>query len=134
MVMWKSLSRFRDAALLFLRVGLGVSFMIHGTPKLFGGPEMWEQLGASAGLPFAQMFFGFAGGFVEFLGGILLTLGLFFRPTTVLLVVTMIFAFWSHVRVGDPFVDYSHSMELAIVFLALFIIGPGRFSLDERTT
>lgn len=133
MVMWNSLSRFRDAALLFLRVGLGVSFMVHGTPKLFGGPEMWQSLGDAAGLPFAPMVFGFMGGLVEFVGGALLAFGLFFRPTTVLLVMTMGFAFWSHIRAGDPFIDYSHSMELAIVFLALFVIGPGRFSLDERT-
>lgn len=130
--MWKSLSRFRDYALLFLRIGLGLSFMVHGTPKLFGGPDMWETLGTSAGIPIAPMLFGFAGSVVEFVGGFMFALGVFFRPVALLLAVTMVFAFWSHILAGDPFVDYSHSMELGFVFLALVLIGPGRFSLDER--
>lgn len=35
----RSLDKYRDVGLLILRVGIGLMFMIHGFPKLFGGPE-----------------------------------------------------------------------------------------------
>jgi putative oxidoreductase len=33
------LDRYRDAGLLVLRIGIGVMFMLHGFPKVMGGPE-----------------------------------------------------------------------------------------------
>ena len=38
---WSFLDRYRDLGLLVMRVGLGLSFMAHGWPKLVGGPETW---------------------------------------------------------------------------------------------
>ena len=46
--MWKNLSNYRDAALLFLRVTLGCEFIyLHGWPKLAGGLAKWKVVGAA---------------------------------------------------------------------------------------
>ncbi|MGK7369264.1 MAG: DoxX family protein [Candidatus Halalkalibacterium sp. M3_1C_030] len=126
---------YRNIGLLILRVGLGIMMMLHGYPKLFGGPEMWGELGTatqSIGLDFAPIFFGFMASVTEFFGGLFLILGLFFRPSLVLLFVVMIVAAASHISAGDGFTDTSHSIELAIVFVSMLIIGPGEYSLDRK--
>ena len=125
----------RDFGLLLLRVGIGYTFMLHGLPKLRGGPEYWEQIGsavANLGLTLAPTFWGFMAGFAEFGGGFFLLLGLFFRPVTLLLLVTMSVATAMHLSQGDDFNTYSHALEAAILFMALFYIGPGRISLDDK--
>ena len=42
-----SCSKWRDSGLLILRIGLGIAFMVHGWPKLMGGPRFWEGLGGA---------------------------------------------------------------------------------------
>lgn len=127
--------QYRNIGLLILRVGLGVMFILHGYPKLFGGPEKWVEVGMAIqtmGINFAPMFFGFLAAVAEFFGGIFLVLGLFFRPTAGLLFMVMLVVTARHITEGDSFVSTSHSIELAIVFLALLFIGPGHHSLDNR--
>ena len=38
--------RTQDVGLLVVRVGLGVMFMVHGLPKLAGGPAAWTGVGS----------------------------------------------------------------------------------------
>ncbi|GEO03979.1 hypothetical protein AAE02nite_16430 [Adhaeribacter aerolatus] len=120
---------------LLLRLGIGISFMCHGWPKLAAGPELWEPLGGAMGIwgiHFAPVFWGFIGSLAEFAGGLLLALGLFFRPTCILLVIQMIVATSSHVSQGQSFSEYSHALEMAILFFCWLFIGPGKYSLDAR--
>ncbi|WP_035560420.1 DoxX family protein [Hymenobacter sp. IS2118] len=127
--------RFHDLGLLLLRVGLGVMFMVHGFPKLAGGPEAWASLGGvmgSVGLGFAPTFWGFLAALAEFGGGLLLAVGLWFRLACFGLLVTMIMATVMHLSKGDGFGGYAHALESAFVFLGLLLAGPGRYSLDER--
>ncbi|MBX9852100.1 MAG: DoxX family protein [Cytophagaceae bacterium] len=119
--------------LLILRIGIGLAFVMHGKPKIFGGPELWEKIGgvmSDFGLDFGLVFWGFMAAIAEFAGGILLALGLFFRPACVLLFLTMLVASLKHISAGDDFKKYTHALELAILLFGLYFIGPGKFSLD----
>ena len=130
-----TLDRYRDKGLLILRVGIGISFMFHGFPKLMGGPETWTYLGgalSAVGINFAPAFFGFLAAVSEFGGGLLLALGLLSRPACFFLFNTMAVATIMHITKGDPFMKYSHALESAILFASLMLIGPGKYSLDEK--
>lgn len=131
----KFLAKYRDAGLLVLRLGLGIMFLLHGLPKLTGGPKMWAGLGAAmgnVGIDFFPIFWGFMAAVTEGIGGLLLVLGVFYRPTCLLLCVVMIVATTKHLHAGDHFVNVaSRPLELAFVFFGLAFIGPGRFSIDK---
>lgn len=103
--------------------------MAHGWPKLAGGSATWTKVGAAmqhVGLDLAPTFFGFMAAVSEFFGGLLLALGVLFRPASALLLATMSVALTMHVRTGDPFTKWSHAAELGVVFLALLLTGPGK--------
>jgi len=68
----------------------------------------------------------------EAVGGLLLALGLLFRPACGALLATMIVATSMHLGKGDGLMGASHAIEAGIVFLGLLLIGPGRFALDAR--
>ena len=129
------LDKYKDIGLLILRIGIGGMFLFHGGPKIVGGPEKWEQLGMAMGnfgIHFLPVFWGFMASFAEFFGGIMIILGLFFRPACMLLTINMIVATSFHLNRGDSLSGASHAIEVGIVFLSLIFIGPGKYSLDER--
>ncbi|WP_242916797.1 DoxX family protein [Pontibacter liquoris] len=133
MAILRSRYRYQKLGILILRLGVGLAFILHGWPKLAGGQEHWEQIGKVmqvVGIDFAPAFWGFMAGFSEAVGGLLLVLGLFFRPACVLLLLTMLVAITNHIAGGDDFNGYSHALEAAILFLSLLFIGPGKYSLD----
>lgn len=127
------LAAYKNLGLLIARLGLGLSFVLHGYPKMFGGPERWEQLGGAmraVGVDFLPTFWGFMAAFAEFGGGILMILGFYFRPAVLLMAITMAVALSMHIGKGDSFAEYSHAMELGIVFICLLFVGPGKLSID----
>jgi putative oxidoreductase len=132
----KFLAKYRDAGLLFMRFGLGVIFVIHGLPKLTGGPATWRGIGqamGNIGIHQWPEFWGFLAAVTEGLGGVLLVLGAFFRPACLLLGFTMAMAtvqLMSDAKMRD-FKAYSHPLKMAVVFVGLAFIGPGRFSIDK---
>ena len=132
-----ALKKYKDFGLLILRLGIGGMFIFHGAPKMFGGPEIWERIGssmASFGIEFLPEFWGFMASFSEFVGGICIILGLFFRPVCILLTITMTVAAYRHISRGDGLRGAAHAIEDGFVFLSLFFIGPGKYSLDEWLT
>lgn len=131
---WKSLGKYRDFGLLLLRVGIGAMFVMHGLPKLMGGPDKWTQLGGAmqfVGISFMPVAWGLAAALSEFVGGVLLVLGLLFRPACLCLTLTMAVAASMHLGKGEGLMAASHAIELGILFAALLFIGPGRFSVDR---
>ena len=129
------LGKYKDLGLLILRVGIGAFLMTHGVPKLLAGPKMWEGLGGSMGMfgiHFLPTFWGFMAAAAEGIGGLLLVLGLFFRPATLLVLFTMFVAAYSHLSKGDPLSKAELSIVFGIAALSLFIMGPGRYSIDKK--
>jgi len=127
--------KYLDYGLLLLRVGIGIFYIFHGYPKLFGGPDKWETVGevfGTMGIGFLPVFWGFMAAVAETFGGIFLILGLFTRPAAGLLFITMFVATIFHISSGDPFTTIAHSGKMAVLFLSLIIIGPDRFSLDNK--
>ncbi|WP_443937136.1 DoxX family protein [Pedobacter sp. MW01-1-1] len=135
MAILDTLGKYRNTGLLLLRIGIGVMFIIHGFPKLAGGPTGWEGLGGSMkviGINFLPILWGFMAAVTETFGGFLLVLGLFFRPALILLVFTMIIASLVHFAKGDGLAGASHAIEMGIVFFSLIFIGPGKYSVDKK--
>lgn len=131
----KSKQKLLDSGLLLLRIGLGISIFFHGLPLIMGGVQTWNYVGASManfGITFAPAFWGFMAAFIETIGGLLLMLGLFFRPTMILLSINMLVALSSHLFAGDTYLVFGHSLDLFIVYFSLFFIGTGKYSLDAK--
>ena len=128
------LNKYKDAGILFLRIGIGFAFIFtHGYGKISGGPELWEKIGgsmANVGITFAPVFWGFMAAASEFIGGILILLGLLTRPAAAFMAFTMLMAFVQHASKLDPWARAIHPVELFSVFMCLLFIGAGKFSLD----
>lgn len=135
MALFSSLSKYHHTGLLILRLGIGAMMIWHGYPKLLGGHATWKGLGASMsafGMHDFPAFWGFMAAFAEAVGGLLFLLGFLFRPAVLLLMVTMGVAAMHHFNAGDGLKGASHAIELGVLFLAMFIIGPGKYSIDKH--
>ena len=117
---------------LVARVVVGWVFMWSGWGKLNNLPQMIENF-TGWGIPYPQIMTPFVSG-VEFIGGLLLLVGLFTRIAAVPLVIVMIVAIVS-AKLGD--ID---SLETLlgfeeVAYMALFgwlaVAGPGPLSLDH---
>ena len=123
------------AALLLVRLVMGVAFILHGWPKI-QNPMGWMNAMGGQGVPsFLQALAALA----EFGGGIALVLGLLTPIAAFGIVCQMLGALLLvHFPKGDPFVapaPGASSYELALVYLVMAVLlialGPGRWSLDS---
>ena len=115
-----------------LRVGTGLLFFMHGTPKLFGWFGGFG--GEPGGTAELMSLYGLAG-VLEVFGGLFILFGLFTRPVALVLALEMLIAYGkSHLPRG--LVPYENGGELALLYLFVFILlagwGAGPFSLDAR--
>ncbi|MCC6423282.1 MAG: DoxX family protein [Phycisphaerales bacterium] len=135
-MIWTGLSKHRELGLLLMRVGLGFMFLlVHGGPKMMGGPGLWEKVGQATshfGINFSPTAFGLAAALAESLGGILLILGFFFRPACVLLIIIMVTAATNHFAMGQGWSGASHAIEVGCALVGLLLVGPGKYSLDRK--
>lgn len=135
MPLFSKLGKYTSVGLLIIRLGIGAMMIVHGYPKLIGGPEKWSAIGgtmSNIGITQFPVFWGFMAAVTEAFGGLLLILGLAFRPACLFLLFTMIMAAVTHIVGGDGIAGASHPIELASLFLGLFIIGPGKYSVDKK--
>lgn len=116
-------------ALLLFRVAVGVLILTHGIPKLM-------KVASGTEIQFVDAFgLGMATTFVlamlsEFVGGILVILGLGTRLATIPLMITMLGAvFLAHG--ADPFSVKEKPLLFFVCFAFLCIVGSGRLSLDR---
>ena len=121
-------------ALFIIRVGFGVMYMIHGWPKITGGVDTWTWLGGNMsvlGLSFAPAFWGFMAAVAEFVGGLLLVLGVLTRPVAAMMLFTMLIATLMHVNAGDPINTVLHPLKGLVVFAGFLFSGAGKYSVDN---
>jgi putative oxidoreductase len=135
MAIFEKLGNYRNFGLLIIRVGLGIMFVYHGLPKLEGGVETWKGIGMAmknVGITFLPAVWGFLAATIETIGGVLLIIGLAFRPVCLLLVIHLIVAALFHLHKGDGWMGAAHAVEDAIMFAGLLFIGPGKYSVDKK--
>lgn len=128
-----------DFAQAVLRIALGSILWAHGMQKLFGAfggmgisgnAALFDKLGYNPG-----MFWGTLVGCTEFIGGILLVLGLFTRPAAFAVVIFMINGVYFTSKTGGFFWT-ARGSEFAILILVvafyLLIRGSGPWSIDRK--
>jgi putative oxidoreductase len=127
----QSLEKLKPLALLLLRVAVGVIFIYHGYPKLFGQTREAMQGFVHMGFP---GYFVYIAGVIEFFGGCLLIAGLFTRIAGLLLAGEMAVALWRvHRIILDPLAvhNYELPLMLAVGAFALASLGAGGVSFDQ---
>jgi putative oxidoreductase len=124
------LKKWEPVTLLLLRCGLGLVFIYHGYPKLFGSTERFVESFQAIGLP---GYFVYVAGVVEFFGGLAMALGLFTPVVGLILLLEMAVAMWKYnFNEGIYAVrEYELPLILGLASLALAATGPGIFSLDR---
>jgi putative oxidoreductase len=135
MALLASLGKYRNTGLFIIRLGLGIMIMLHGYPKLLGGPEKWEVIGGSMkhlGITFYPIIWGLMAALTETFGGFLILLGLAFRPVCLLLLFMMIVAASMKLQTSNNYMDASQAIEVGFVFFGLAFIGPGKYSIDKK--
>ncbi|WP_448249465.1 DoxX family protein [Thalassotalea agariperforans] len=125
-------------ATLPLRVIAGIIFSAHGAQKLFAwfggygldGTGQWmESIGLAPGFLMALL-----AGSAEFIGGLLLIIGLLTRPASLVLAITMLVAIFSVHFANGLFMSnngYEFALALFAISVALMIQGGGKLSIDN---
>src|SRR5579864_4692389 len=128
-------SQATSAGLLLLRLFLGLGLAAHGYQKFFlfgigGFAGLLEQLGTPA--PHAAAWLSAS---TEFVGGLLIAVGLFTRlaaiPLAINLVVAAFLAHSGYFITNTP-PGREYALNLAAAFVTLALTGPGQYSLDHR--
>ena len=127
----KFLDSLKPLALLLLRAAIGIIFIFHGYPKLFGHTR--ETMTAFNHMGFPR-YLGIVSGVLEFFGGCMLIVGLFTRLAGLLLAIEMAIAVWQvHGLVSKPMAvnNYEFPLSLAVGTFTLACFGAGLISLDQ---
>ena len=117
-----------NAAMLLLRLGLGILMMAHGYDKLIHFSkyqhEFMNFLGIGSSMSLALVVF------AEFFCSLFLILGLFTRLAAIpLIIATCVMVFKAHK--GEIFGDGETAAIYLAGYLVLLFVGPGRISVDS---
>ena len=124
-----------DLGRLLLRLGLGALILLHGVAKLMGGVDGITQLVTANGLPGFVAYGVYVG---ELVAPVLVILGWYSRIGALIIAINMVFAV-SLAHRADLFKltdSGGYALELQALFLivaiALALMGPGRYSVNDR--
>lgn len=120
----------QELGLALVRFGFGLSMAFaHGLGKLQGAEGFVANL-TKNGFP-APTLLGWFAILSEFVGGLLLAVGLLSRAAALSVLGTMVVAAF-YVHSADPYQRKELALAYALVSIAVLVAGPGRFSLDAR--
>ena len=124
------LDRLQPLALLVMRISLGLVMTVHGFHKVFGGLHHHAQMVAGLGLP---AWLGYVSSFTEFLGGVLILLGLFTRAAAFAICIDLAVAIWKVHWHNGLTADHGIEFPLALATLsfALIFFGAGPIAMDH---
>ena len=124
-----------DLGRLLLRLALGILILFHGVAKLRGGIDPITQLVTTHGLPGFVAYGVYVG---EVIAPVLVIIGWYSRVGSLIIAINMVFAV-SLAHRADLFklaASGGYALELQALFLivgvAVALMGPGRYSLNER--
>lgn len=121
----------KDLALLLLRIGVGVIFIVSGWGKLTG-IEGTQQFFGSIGIPLTGVM-AWVVALVEFVGGIMILVGYKVQVPGILLAIIMLVAIIT-VKLGGDNVFRSMRLELMLMLtsLAISMMSTGSYSVDSK--
>ena len=122
-------SNYNDLALLLTRIGFGglmlINHGIHKLDKLNGPIEFADPIGVGATASLILCLIG------EFLAPVLIIIGLKTKLAAIPAAITMgVAAFIVHGT--DPLAKKEMALLYFIAFVAIFLAGPGKFSIDGK--
>jgi putative oxidoreductase len=119
----------KDIGLAFFRITISTMMLTHGYPKLMklisGNFEFGNPLGIGAA---PSLFLAVIG---EFVCPILIILGLRTRLAAIPAAITMMVAAFI-VHAADPFDTKEKALLFLVSFVAIALLGPGKFSMDKK--
>lgn len=127
----KKISKLRDLPLLFIRLVLAYGFFTPAKMK-WGDIQSIADWFESMNYPLPTLN-AYLAASAEAAGVVLLTLGLFSRLISIPLIITMLVAIFT-VHISNGFNAGDNGFEIPLYYLimlvTIFILGPGRISLD----
>jgi putative oxidoreductase len=128
---------FMSIGILLIRLVIGLTFMGHGTQKLFGWfggygikgtGGFFESVGIKPGEKMALL-----AGLTELIGGALFAIGLFTPLAGLMIAGTMVIAIFKVHGPNGYWITqngYEYNLVLLVVALAITIMGAGSYSVD----
>jgi putative oxidoreductase len=115
---------------LVLRLAIGVSMSVHGYEKVIphGALNHYCHYIVTLGFPY---WLGSVSAFTEFIGGILLLVGLLTRLAAAMVAINMLVAFFA-VGIHQGFGIYNYIFALAATAIMLVFYGAGALALDSK--
>ena len=112
--------------ILFVRIFFGALFLMHGLDKMMNFSQLSETFPSVLGLgSYATLMLSI---FCEFACSIFLVVGMLTRIVLIPMIVSMAVAFFD---IHDGFLPEAElSLIYLCVFVLLYLVGPGRYSLD----
>jgi len=126
-----------DTGMLLLRLGTGITMIVHGWLKFAGGEPFLTTVGTNwggtIGIHFTPFLVGIFVALAQALGGLLIALGFLARPAAILLTFVMaVGAVMVFEKTGTTFKDWSHPLEAALTCLAIAVMGTGKFAISPK--
>ena len=124
------LDRLQPLALLVMRLALGAVMLVHGYHKVFGGLHHHVETVTRLGLP---AWSAYLSAYTEFLGGLLLLIGLFTRIAALGIFINLSVAILKvHLQKGMMAPGgYEFPMALAALAFGLIFLGAGQIAFDH---